>query len=753
MFTVKKDEYSDNFLSEIWFILTVSTERIETMKKNYSSILTSTNVVTSAVNKAISKAQTGITTAASPLKTSNTAVKQSASIRPTTAPATYSTGRSVVDAQSIRKTLSDTRLLNEQKQREAQAVQQLPNDFPIENWEKMPVKAQLFAVQHSGLSKEDQWTVLNLMNPIKDLVNVAPPKPATVAQNRIAPINMATKTIPAKTTVTTSSASSGKEPVPFSGQDADTQRAEQRASRQATDAYNQLNETLGSKNVDTSNLSATGKDIYKNTRIAMANEVVKGTFDLSKQNKMIGDAAAAIAASKTAPTSVQDWKERVSQADTASKQLMDTLESVHVDTDHLTTQQSYIIEKAERMLRDGIISGALTIGGADEMVRRICNQVTSETTPPKGGAYVTLVDPKLDLRSAETKRNQIMINRGSAITQANQLLGDALESIHVDTSDLSEKQREIILEEQPKLVEGILNGSIKGDAISAFVDNVCYRMATETTPPPGVTYVRILDPSYQPKVQSTERIGEINSLLVDNGIDVSKFNNEQKVSYANAQQKIRNGATKGLLTDEYVDHIYSTLINELSSKKLEYEYTDARGRKAKGTTTTKDLIDPEDNSTGAKIARAAIELYEIERYSDVFMTDKDGKLFSKELDCSKLVYYAIHKANPTFANSTILGEAARHQIDNLGKRFNPDNVIWRDDGSQGDLDINQLKPGDLLYWANSKGKVVHTAIYLNNGLMIEANDFVEIGEVREFTDYGDGSGSTLVQVNRLPEME
>ena len=71
------------------------------MKKNYSSILTSTNVVTSAVNKAISKAQTGVTTAMSPLKTSNTTVKQSASVRPTTVPATYSTGRNVVDAHDL----------------------------------------------------------------------------------------------------------------------------------------------------------------------------------------------------------------------------------------------------------------------------------------------------------------------------------------------------------------------------------------------------------------------------------------------------------------------------------------------------------------------------------------------------------------------------------------------------------------------------------------------------------------------------
>ena len=190
------------------------------MKKNQTSILTSTNIIVSAVNKAISKVQAGITTAASPLKTSNTTAKPSASVRPTTVPAAYSAGRNTVDAQSISKTLNDARLLNEQKQREVQAVQQLPKDFPIENWEKMPVKAQLFTAQHSGLSDDVQRTVLNLKTPIKELVNIVPPKPAVAAQNRVAPSNGAATTVSPKTTVTTSSASSGKGPVPFSGQDA-----------------------------------------------------------------------------------------------------------------------------------------------------------------------------------------------------------------------------------------------------------------------------------------------------------------------------------------------------------------------------------------------------------------------------------------------------------------------------------------------------------------------------------------------------
>lgn len=746
------------------------------MKKNQTSIFASTNnILTAAVNKAIAKVQPVSTSVKAPTKTSTTAVKPYTSV---VSPATSTMNRVGQTAQkvySVDQTTKQAVLLNEKQVHEAELVRQLPKDFPIQNWEGMPVKAQVFAIQHSGLSKEDQWTLLNATAPFNVLANAKPiatSGASNTASYEKQPVLKSSASVRPNITsgagntgsngsrstilqaldrldaaIGMNNAGSFKEQPAFSGQDIETLRAEQRATHKVTNAYNRLDQTLTDKGIQTSSLSGAGQDIYRSTRNSIADAVVQGTLDSGTQKKMIDDASAGIATSKTAPTSIRDWNARVSQADTASKEMFDMLESVNVDTDHLTTEQSYIIDKAEQQLRDGIINGALDENGVDELIRSICNKVTSETTPPKGVMYVTLGDPKLDLRSEESKRNQIMINRGSAITQANQLLGDALVSIHVDISDLSEKQREIILEERPKLVEGILNGSLNGDAISAFVDNVCYRMATETTPPPGVTYSRILDPSYQPRIQSAEEINKMNSKLNDDEIDVTKFTNGQKISYANAQQKIRNGATKGLLTVEYVDHIYSTLINELSSKELEYEYTDARGRKAKGITTTKDLIDPEDDSIGTRMVRYALDLYGLE-YGKPAVLNPNKSLneqISKTIDCSGLVKYAAYQINPDLGLKGV-GNNAYYQMIRM-----EDGVVWQKSRDETQPDIEELKTGDLLYWADEDGVIVHTAMYAGNGLMVESAGTVHLEEVRYTTYDRDGSKSTLVQVNRLED--
>ena len=131
------------------------------MKKNQPPIFTSTNnILSAAVNKAIAKAQTGVgTSAMAPAKTSITGVKPYTS---GTSSATASNNRAGQTAQkvySVDQTTKQSVLLNEKQVQEATLVRQLPKDFPIQNWEKMPVKAQLFAMQHSGLSKEDQWAI------------------------------------------------------------------------------------------------------------------------------------------------------------------------------------------------------------------------------------------------------------------------------------------------------------------------------------------------------------------------------------------------------------------------------------------------------------------------------------------------------------------------------------------------------------------------------------------------------------------
>lgn len=59
------------------------------------------------------------------------------------------------------------------QQIEAALVGKLPGDFPIEQWESMNTKAQLKAMQHSGLTDQEQWVLLNATAPLSVLDDFA----------------------------------------------------------------------------------------------------------------------------------------------------------------------------------------------------------------------------------------------------------------------------------------------------------------------------------------------------------------------------------------------------------------------------------------------------------------------------------------------------------------------------------------------------------------------------------------------------
>lgn len=59
--------------------------------------------------------------------------------------------------------------LTKAQQKEAALVGKLPGDFPIEQWESMNTKAQLKAMQHSGLTDQEQWVLLNATAPLSVL--------------------------------------------------------------------------------------------------------------------------------------------------------------------------------------------------------------------------------------------------------------------------------------------------------------------------------------------------------------------------------------------------------------------------------------------------------------------------------------------------------------------------------------------------------------------------------------------------------
>ena len=60
-------------------------------------------------------------------------------------------------------------LLGDMQRKEATLVGKLSKDFPIRQFDSMPTKAQLKAVQYSGLNPNERWNLLNLSMPIKTL--------------------------------------------------------------------------------------------------------------------------------------------------------------------------------------------------------------------------------------------------------------------------------------------------------------------------------------------------------------------------------------------------------------------------------------------------------------------------------------------------------------------------------------------------------------------------------------------------------
>ncbi|HML68613.1 MAG TPA: hypothetical protein PKA81_09465 [Clostridia bacterium] len=59
--------------------------------------------------------------------------------------------------------------MNDAQINDAKLVKKLPSDFSIANWESMNTKAQLKAMQHSGLSDKEQWALLNTTAPLSAL--------------------------------------------------------------------------------------------------------------------------------------------------------------------------------------------------------------------------------------------------------------------------------------------------------------------------------------------------------------------------------------------------------------------------------------------------------------------------------------------------------------------------------------------------------------------------------------------------------
>ena len=83
---------------------------------------------------------------------------------------TYSNNLDSQDAnRNMLYKTNDRPILNSAQLNDAKLVKRLPRDFPVADWESMNPKAQLKAMQHSGLSETEQWALLNATAPLSVL--------------------------------------------------------------------------------------------------------------------------------------------------------------------------------------------------------------------------------------------------------------------------------------------------------------------------------------------------------------------------------------------------------------------------------------------------------------------------------------------------------------------------------------------------------------------------------------------------------
>ena len=126
------------------------------------------------------------------------------------------------------------------------------------------------------------------------------------------------------------------------------------------------------------------------------------------------------------------------------------------------------------------------------------------------------------------------------------------------------------------------------------------------------------------------------------------------------------------------------------------------------------------NDVGGDIVR-----YALTRLGDPYSMDKRGQ--GSYVDCSYLVRWAYQQAGITSYKSATAAEQARYCVNNAM-------IISKD----------QLKPGDVVFWRKNGcacgryKEIHHVAIYIGNGMIIEASSSQGCVRIKEL--WGEGSG-------------
>lgn len=342
------------------------------------------------------------------------------------------------------------------------------------------------------------------------------------------------------------------------------------------------------------------------------------------------------------------------------------------------------------------------------------------------------------------KWDDAMARQAKTINDFNEYMGEN----YIDLSNLTAEQEDILDLVKKELTKKSILGTLTEEEKNRVFNNTLRFLFSHTKSANGdpyPVYIDIISNDYtkqmmpEPGSVKTEGLSDDDAKAIfDYGKHYSADEDQNEIyakqrEYKNEvyleevekyNEDLRHGKAEIGDFQEYYDRAMMK-IYENCTKPIPVKNT--RG-KVIGSIAIGDLVGPYDDSFGAKIAMNALE--------------KLGTLY-EDMDCEQLIKWAVAQENPDWGKYGI-GSNAYYQSTRT-------EIDWRAKDKYDTISASDLHTGDILYWKNQEGDIVHTAIYLGNGYMIESAGTVKVTQLREKTDYGNGEFSYLAQVNNLDE--
>lgn len=360
---------------------------------------------------------------------------------------------------------------------------------------------------------------------------------------------------------------------------------------------------------------------------------------------------------------------------------------------------------------------------------------------------------QLAAQARELSNSIIKTNPASlrAIVDAKDKMYTELENINVDVLHLTDEQRDIVQEEFLQIMNHYSEGTLTGYVKNSIINDTCFRIAQETTPPDrNTTYITVLRkkdvftiPSLGDKESSELSTQQINELKQYDNNDYKQFITSQ--ANKDYEEAVKNGIVNPGEYQEFYDKAVKTVYEK--GAKLIPIIEKSKHQKVMKLVPIGDLISPyAAEDFGVQLAKEAMKLVKKDGTKRNEIAGQ-GTMPNMKIDCSRLVTWAVFQINPFWGEYGV-GKDPFYQM----LAFS--NIIWQGDPETDDLNMKTWKTGDTLFWENDDtGKIVHTAIYIGNDYMLEAGETISIVKVREFTHDNDLGNSRLVQVNRMTTQE